>query len=193
MRNINNYNVSAGDFLQCLYDNTCDSQQAFDAAVFRFNHNLINNPDQMQHALALCEGELQHRKIVSNRTDRKGNKHHLTTCLAISHSIGGSVEYFCATEHLINGKHSSTTMRVGGRFSDPYTAIDAIVDQIEIAHPMILPLRFARNTKKTKDDRGRVARLVREYLLPTKPLPTASWVERFRYYKQCACAMVRGY
>lgn len=186
---MSNYNVMAEDFVQRLYETSTGLEPDFDREVFNYNHNLLTNPAASEYGAHLENGVLQHRKIKSSLKRRDGKVLDTTTCMAIAHSKGGSITYFMMVIETLDGSFRSSTMNVGGRFSDPYATLDDVVARIECNHHMLIPLRFVR---KSADDTKRLAKLVREYILPTRPLPTATLSERLSYYMHSAIAMMRG-
>lgn len=169
-----NYNVSAINFLRSLYDSSCSTEPDFDRCVFEYNKNLraSDDPDMIIEREHLTDAEIQHRKIRSAYKSRRTGKHiENVTCLAIMHSKGGYIVFFRLTITRVDGKQTSASMNIGGENSDPYSATDSLARLVEIDHSLFVPLRLCFNSS---DDRARVGDLIREYLLPTKPIDTAS-------------------
>ena len=187
-----NYNVSAITFLRSLYDSSCSTEPEFDRLVFEYNKNLkaSDDPDMVIEREHLTDAEIQHRKIRSTYTAlRTGKQVENVTCLAIMHSKGGYIVFFRLTITRVDGKQTSASMNIGGENSDPYTSTDSLARLVEIDHSLFVPLRLCFNSS---DDRARVGDLIREYLLPTKPIDTASLWERVVYRCNCAAALVCG-
>lgn len=187
-----NYNVSAITFLHSLYASSCSTEQEFDRLVFEYNKNLktSDDPDMVIERDYLVDAEIQHRKIRSTYTVRRTSRHvENVTCLAIVHSKGGHIVFFRLTITRVNGKQTSAAMNIGGENSDPYYTTYSLARIVEIDHRMFLPLRFCFNSS---DDRARVGDLIREYLLPTKPIATASLWERVVYRLNSVAALVSG-